>query len=107
MARINPKRLEIAARRVDQILWREWDPIDLKSFHGPDYLDEYHTQACEAAEIAWTRGERDVARYLNRARVCHMGMSQSDEAMDTDRRVAGLVFTLVQEIKRDRHGRFD
>ncbi len=81
-------------KKIDEILYKDWDPIGVSDFDGP--LDEYHGYLPQVFGLALSSDDpQQIAEYLTRVTVDRMGMSP---AREHDAKIAGLILTSKREL---------
>jgi hypothetical protein len=74
-------------RRIDEILWREWDPIGVSEI--PEARDEYYGYLPIVFRLVLEGKEEEIiAQYLLSFEIERMGLAGNTE---NAKRVAGLV----------------
>jgi hypothetical protein len=58
---------------IDEILWRDWDPIGISSIEGP--RDEYRMYLPQVYQLALTGDRAKIADYLFTVAVERMGLT--------------------------------
>jgi hypothetical protein len=76
--KLPPRELELY-RAVDEILWRDWDPIGVAQF-GKDARDEYYAYLPETYRLALAGDRAGIAEYLHSVVSSRMGLSRSTVA---------------------------
>jgi hypothetical protein len=74
--KLEGRQLELY-RAIDEILWREWDPIGV--FGIEDARDEYHGYLPEVFRLALAGDRRRIADYLTWAASERMGLNTLPE----------------------------
>lgn len=94
------KQLELY-KRIDEILWRDWDPIGVSDFEGAK--DEYHSYLPKVFRMALENAtQQEIAKYLFVNETKSMGM---DGDMQHCLNIANLVLNAKEEIWRHRNER--
>jgi hypothetical protein len=73
-----PEQLKLYTR-IDEILWKDWDPISVSS--DPSARDEYRGYAHQVVKMLVENGagKDQVAAYLCRVEVADMGLGGDKE----------------------------
>jgi hypothetical protein len=78
MSTLDKKRATELIKKVQFVLWNEWDPIGLKDLEDADDWpsDEYDNYAPKIAGMIWhERSVVEIADYLDWATNEHMGLT--------------------------------
>lgn len=70
--KLPPHELELY-RAVDEILWRDWDPIGVAQF-GDSARDEYYAYLPETYKLAVAGDRAAIAEYLHSVASGRMGL---------------------------------
>jgi hypothetical protein len=102
MPTLDKKRATELIKRVQSVLWNEWDPIGLKGLEDADDWpsDEYDSYAPKIAGMIWhERSVVEIADYLDWATNEHMGLTGDLEKVRTEHeRLAARLLELRSEI---------
>ena len=92
------KQLELY-KRIDEILWRAWDPIGVSDCEAA--RDEYHSYLPKVFRMALENAsQREIAKYLFLVETTSMGM---DGDMQHCLNIANLVLKAREESRRHRN----
>lgn len=81
-------------KRIDEILYKDWDPIGVSDLDGP--VDEYHGYLPQVFKRALSCDDpQEVAEYLTWVTVDRMGMSP---AREHDAKIANLILASKREL---------
>ena len=85
--------------RIDEILWRDWDPIGVSD--SDDARDEYHSYLPKIFRMALENAsQQEIAKYLFLNETKSMGMAGD---MPHCLKIANLVLNAREEIWRHRN----
>jgi hypothetical protein len=70
--KLPPRQLELY-KAIDEILWRDWDPIGISNLDGP--RDEYQTYLPEVYRLALAGDRSKIVEYLFWAATDRMGLT--------------------------------
>jgi hypothetical protein len=91
--RKNPTKLLI--KKVEKILWQDWDPIGLNTFEDTGPVDEYNSYAPNIAKLLLQRVDaHKIAHRLSQIAEVSMGLNKNSEH---SAHVAELLLSLVEE----------
>ena len=98
MGQMPAKQLELY-KRIDEILWRDWDPIGVSDSEAA--RDEYHSYLPKVFRMALEdASQQEIAKYLFLNETKSMGM---DGDMQRCLNIATLVLNAREEIWRHRN----
>lgn len=81
-------------KRIDEILYKDWDPIGVSDLNGP--VDEYHGYLPQVFKRAlYCEDPQELAEYLTWVTVDRMGMSP---AREHDSKIASLILMSRKEL---------
>jgi hypothetical protein len=73
--KLNPEQKELY-KRIDEILWEDWDPIGVNNFENS--RDEYQTYVPQAFRLALENADvSEIAEYLNQVATETMGLQSN------------------------------
>ena len=91
--KLSPEQLALY-KRIDEILYNDWDPIGVSGFGGP--TDEYHGYLPQVFKLALSGNDhQEIAEYLTWVTVDRMGMSPTREH---DAKIASLILESKREL---------
>ena len=94
--KLPPDQMELY-RRIDEILWNEWDPIGVSGISGA--RDEYHGYLPIVFRLALEGSEERIAEYLLSVETENMGLGGDKQNCQ---RIAGMVLKeKANRMKRD------
>jgi len=91
--KLSPRQLELY-RAIDEVLWREWDPIGVAKF-GTEARDEYQGYLPQVFQFALRGDEGGMSEYLTSITTEQMGLAPRPEA---DRSIAARIMKIRASI---------
>lgn len=83
--KLPPSQMELY-KRIDEILWKHWDPIGVSEI--PEARDEYHSYLPVVFRLAMEGNEATIAEYLYSVETVNMGLGGNSQKC---RAIANLV----------------
>jgi hypothetical protein len=91
--KLPPEQMELY-RRVDEILWKDWDPIGVSGF--PEARDEYYSYLPNAFRLTLEgSGKSKIAEYLFSIEAERMGLPGNKQKC---MRIAGMLLKAKDDL---------
>jgi hypothetical protein len=85
------ERLKRAFKQIDEILWKDWDPIGVNDVS--EARDEYHSYVWKVVDFKLKNVDSEViAQYLFQIETGHMGLTGN---LENCRRVSQIIMNFV------------